>query len=204
MSKLIKKYQSFLENVYAAQPAREEETITPAIDPGEKKREKGMPVPRKKDLDQPSVSPDPLALADLEDLKNGKDLKNGISNPKIIDNEYLYNDVYRIAYPSETKCYTVNNVKLSDDPQSVIDYINQKEDDKKNKYPDKLSDVTVDEDGNLKGFTFDEDPEDIAAKGGSTEGQPGREEFSRKGREEFSRKDESKSYKSSRKFNKRK
>ena len=181
MSKLIKKYEEFLNDTETA-PA--EHVTKPETE------EEGMPVRRGKKLGQPSVSPDPLALADL---------KNGISNPKIIDNEYLYNDVYRIAYPSETNSYTVNHVTLSDDPQSVIDYINQKENAKKSDYvaeyeTPELSDVTVGEDGELDGFNFDEDPEKIAAKGGSTEGQPGREGF---------RKD-SKSYKSSRKFNKRK
>jgi hypothetical protein len=182
MSKLIKKYEEFLNEAETAKPETEEETI---------KKPATAPPKKVKKLGQPSVSPDPLALADLEDLKNGKK-----SNPKIIDNEYLYNDLYNIAYPSETKCYTVNNVKLSSDPQSVIDYINQKEDDKKNKYPDGLSDVTVGEDGKLKGFNFGKkkkDTEEIAATGYKTEVQPGSEELS-----------ESKSYKSSRKFNKRK
>lgn len=182
MSKLIKKYEEFLNDTETA-PAE------PVTKPGTE--EEGRPVRRGKDLDQPSVSPDPLALADL---------KNGISNPKIIDNEYLYNDVYNIAYPSETNSYTVNNVTLSDDPQSVIDYINQKENAKKSDYVaeyenPKLSKVTVGEDGELNDFNFDEeemDKEAIAATGYKTAVQPGREDF---------RKD-SKSYKSSRKFNK--
>ena len=170
MSKLIKKYQSFLENVYAAQPAREEETITPAIDPG--KKEKGMPSREgdKEQFDLPSVSPDPLALADLKDGKR---------------NLYIYNDVYKIEYPSETNCYTVNKVKLSADPQSVIDYINKKENSKKSIYDaeyekPELSNVTVGPEGISDNFFDSEKDAYLGAKP----------------------KSESKSYKNSRNFNK--
>ena len=170
MSKLIKKYQSFLENVYASQPAEvkpetEEEII-----------KKPAPTRRQKGLGQPSVMPDPLALKDLKDGKR---------------NLYIFNDVYKIEYPTGPDCYVINNVKLSDDPQSVVDYINKKENAKKTSYYDaeykkpKLSDkpVTVGPDGKLSDNFFDSESEALT---GETHLK------------------ESKSYKNSRKFNKRK
>jgi hypothetical protein len=168
MSKLIKKYQSFLENVY--NDTKEKEKI--------ETEEETTTRPSREDkeqFDQPSVLPDPLALKDLKDGKR---------------NLYIYNDVYKIEYPSETNCYTVNNVPLSDDPQSVIDYINKKENAKKSYYDaeyekPELSDnpVTVGRDGKLSDNFFDSEREALT---GETHLK------------------ESKSYKSSRKFNKRK
>lgn len=153
MSKLIKKYQSFLEDVYAAQPARkeEQETITrPTTKPGERE---GMPQrgDKKYDpikIDEPSVRPDPLAV--LKDKLEGSEFSD--------DKNTLYYKDYEIEYPSGPDCYVVNKVKLTTDPKSVVDYINNRENKKETDYYNaeydktELSDVTVGEDGKLNNF----------------------------------------------------
>ena len=175
MSKLIKKYQSFLENVYAAQPAEvkpgtEETTTRPATRPAP-----GAPVKPVKEPDPsiidpnraPSVSPDPLAR--LKDELKGSERKGNT----------LYYDGHVIEYPSEfegKEYVSIDGTKVH--LKNVADYLGYYDVDYDKP---ELSDVTVGEDGKL--FNFDSEREALTGK---------------------THLKESKSYKETRKFNKRK
>lgn len=170
MSKLVKKYKSFLENVYAApapaKPETGEETI---IKPGTPTR----PMPRRKTyvpVETPSVNPDPLAI-----------LKDELEGSRIEGNT-LYYKSYEIEYPSEPNSYVVNGKNVGKDYQAVIDYIGKTDSYYDAEYDKpELSDVTIGEDGELNNF----DAEYEALKGKT-------------------HLKESKSYKETKNFNKRK
>ena len=175
MRKLVKKYEEF---VYGN--TERERTVTP-VKPGiDTPSRPAPPAPsREKDpsiipVETPSVNPDPLAELSYE--LEGSELKGNT----------LYYKGHEIEYPSEftdTKYgYTVDGKKLGKDYKEVIDYLSKLDSYYDAEYDKpELSDVTIGEDGELNNF----DAEYDALRGKNNI-------------------KESKSYKDTRKFNKRK
>ena len=174
MSKLIKKYEEFLNENAPAQTETEEETIVKPGKPGGKPGREPDPSiidPNK----APSVSPDPLAR--LKDKLEGSERKGNT----------LYYDGHVIEYPSEFKGTEYESYVSIDGTKveltKVANYLGYYD---VNYDKPELSNVTVGENGELNNFDepeFDAEYEALKGKNNLKE---------------------SKSYKETRKFNKRK